>query len=426
MKWPRVKKPAATKGHVLFVSRQRIVGRTNGSSVYLLDLAQAVRDAGFTPHLIQPSPTLMGRWPYMRLQHATHIFATHRIRGVMKLGCLVFSTNPAVLARAIRAVVCRCARRAGVTARWAGDRPAPYAISAPWTQKDRAYIRRHARDATDIVIADYAFQAPAFDEVADAPRAIVMHDLFHARIPDANGRDSVAVLDRETEVALLSKADAVIAIQASERRFIEQHVSAQPILAPMAANPVIHPQPGEAARVLFVGSNTAPNVVGLEWLFEAVWPDLRRQIPNLTLDIVGSVSDAFGKSPPGVVFHGQVNAIEPFYARAGIVISPLTFGSGLKIKLIEGLSQGKALVVTSVTLQGVENECRDVVILADSPRDFMNGIVALMDDTRRLEMATAALAAADQHFSARACHGDFVAWLERHRPITSASVGEAA
>lgn len=415
--------PAATKGHVLFVSRQRILGRTNGSSVYLLDLAHAVRDAGFTPHLIQPSPSLMGRLPYMRLQPETRIFATHRIRGVVHLGPMVFSPNPAVLARALRAVVCRCARRAGITARWAADRPAPYAISAPWTPKDRAYIRRHARRTCDIVIADYAFQAPAFDEVADAPRAIVMHDLFHARAPDANGRDSVASLDRETEVALLSKADAVIAIQASERRFVEEHVCAQPILAPMAANPVDQPQPGQAVRLLFVGSNTAPNVVGLEWLFESVWPDLRREIPDVSLDIVGSVSSAFGKAPAGIVFHGRVDDIAPFYARAGIVLSPLTFGSGLKIKLIEGLAQGKAMVVTSVTLQGVENECRGAVIVADGPRDFLNGIVALTDDTRRLAMATAALAVANRHFSAQACHAQFVAWLEHHRPAPSASGG---
>jgi hypothetical protein len=89
-------RPLASKGQVLFVSRQRIVGRTNGSSAYLLDLASAVRRAGFTPHLLQPAPDLMGRWPVMRLRPEMNTFETHEIRGVLRLGTWVLARDPRV------------------------------------------------------------------------------------------------------------------------------------------------------------------------------------------------------------------------------------------------------------------------------------------------------------------------------------------
>ncbi|AXB77289.1 glycosyltransferase [Novosphingobium sp. P6W] len=410
-----------TKGHVLFVSRQRITGQTNGSSAYLLDLAGAVRRAGFTPHLLQPSPDLMGRWPYMRLRPEMEVFESHAIRGVLRIGNWVVARDPRVGMDALRAVASRLAQRLGLRGNWLSDRPRPYAIAMPWTEADRAFVRRRAPGVTDIVVADYAFQAEAIALLPKRPSAIVMHDLFHSRAGKADGRDSVADLDREQEIALLSQADAVIAIQASEAHFLKEHVpSSRPILAPMATQPILHPQPGDGNRLLFVGSNTAPNVVGLEWMFKEVWPLVRQHSPACTLDVAGTVAVGFPRGgPDGVVFHGMVDDLRSFYARAGVVVSPLTFGSGLKIKLVEALAQGKAVVATSVTLQGVERECVGAVAHADAAADFAAAILALADDGRRLALATAALGAARMHFSPQACHAEFSAWLEENRPHAS-------
>ena len=57
--------------------------------------------------------------------------------------------------------------------------------------------------------------------------------------------------------------------------------------------------------------------------------------------------------------------LDDLYAEAAVVISPLRAGSGLKIKLIEALSKGKAVVATTTTLQGVS--------------DIMNGCAAISD-----------------------------------------------
>ena len=352
----------------------------------------------------------------MRLRSEMSVFQTHTIRGVTRLGSWVIARDPRIGVDALRGIASRFARRLGITASWIADKPRPYAIAASWTNADRAFVKKRAPANVDIVIADYAFQAEALDLLPGRPSAIVMHDLFHSREPEG-GRDTVARVDRESEIALLSRADAVIAIQSAEARFLAEHVLTRPILAQMTVRSVEHAQVGDKSRLLFVGSNTAPNVVGLKWFFDAVLPRMRDLAPTLTLDVAGSVAAAFPRGGPrGVVFHGMVDDLAPFYARAGVVVSPLTFGSGLKIKLVEALAKGKAVVATSVTLQGVERECAGSVIVADGAEAFANAIIDLTDDGRRKALATAALATARRHFSPRTCHAEFIAWLEDNRP----------
>ncbi|MEH3101410.1 glycosyltransferase [Sphingomonas adhaesiva] len=398
--------------HVLFISRQRLVGTTNGSSTYLIDLARAVRAAGMVPHLLQPAPTLMGRWPMLTLRPEMAVFETHVARGLLRVGNRLISLSPRLYSSVARAGVAALARRAGVQAAWARDRKAPYAVAIPWTAADHRFVAQHARGRCDVAIADYMFNAEAFADLpAGTPTAIVMHDLFHARGSAAT--DSVAQVERAHEVAMLARADAVIAIQATEARFVADEVpGTRAILAPMAATPVARPQPGTADRLLFVGSDTAPNVDGLRWFFDAVWPSIRAAAPATRLEVAGSVARAFPDgAPEGVTLLGLVDSLVPLYAAAGVVISPLTFGSGLKIKLIEALAAGKAIVATPVTLQGVERECAGAVDCTDDAAAFAAHVLALRDDERRARQAAAALAVAVAHFSPAACYRDVQQWL---------------
>jgi len=400
--------------NILFISRQRIVGATNGSSAYLLDLARAARGAGLVPHLVQPSATITGRWPMLTMRNEMDVFATHQVRGLVRIGRRFLSPSPRVYAALARGAVAAIARSLGLSAAWAADRPLPYTVAIPWTPADHAWLRSAVRGKADIAVADYMFCAEGFQDLpsTEVPTAIVMHDLFHARAGGAY--DSVALVDREREVAMLAEADVVITIQATEAAFIENHVPAvRAILAPMAAEPVTAAQPGASGRILFVGSNTAPNSVGLQWFFDAVWPLVQADWPAARLDIAGSVARAFpGGGPAGVSFLGLVDTLTPLYASSEIVISPLTFGSGLKIKLVEALAHGKAVVATTVTIQGVEHECTSAVRVSDDPVAFARHIVALHNDrAARTALAEAALAAAQNHFSPKACYAEFTDWL---------------
>jgi succinoglycan biosynthesis protein ExoO len=91
----------------------------------------------------------------------------------------------------------------------------------------------------------------------------------------------------------------------------------------------------------------------------------------------------------------------------------LPVGSGLKIKLVEALGRGKAIVATTATVQGFEALVRESVAVADDPAAFAAEVLALLHDRGlRSVRGAAALAVARERFSSTACYAGFVAFVE--------------
>ena len=110
---------------------------------------------------------------------------------------------------------------------------------------------------------------------------------------------------------------------------------------PLQINPL--PQARKGKRLLFVGNHTyPPNRQGIEWFLREIWPELQRE--GFNLDLVGEGSQRFGNRL-GVRGCGQVDAIEPFYAQARCVISPVWWGGGSQSKIWEALGYGRRIVV---------------------------------------------------------------------------------
>jgi succinoglycan biosynthesis protein ExoO len=411
--------PAPAAKQVCLIARQRLVGSTNGSSTYLLSLCEALRSRGYRISLICPSPATFGRWPALYLRPEMQVFDQIFMRGSMRVGGRLFvAKDPGVFLSAALTVAEKILLRLRILGR-SRVKPAPYAVAVPWAKEDQLFVARHAPRSSRVVIADYAFVTPAIP-FAMCPKAlslVVMHDLFCSRTDQfagASAPDSVASIDEATELALLGAADAIVAIQANEARFVAERLPQRRVLvATMATETVDHPQPGDGRTVLFVGSSTAPNVVGLRWFLDNVWPQLKRERPDCELLVAGRVQQAFHDAPTGAHFLGMIDDLEPLYKRAAVVISPLIVGSGLKIKLIEALGRGKAVVATSVTVDGVADQVRPAVTIADDAADFGAAVLRLLsDDQHRLQKCRQAVQVAKRNFSPDACYAELLNYLE--------------
>jgi succinoglycan biosynthesis protein ExoO len=222
--------------------------------------------------------------------------------------------------------------------------------------------------------------------------------------------DSVASLTEAEEREKLAKANCIIAAQKDEAAIVSGWLPNHRVFAaPISAKPIAAPQPGESDLILFVGSSAAPNVDGLRWFLTACWPQIRKLRPQTRFYVAGTVSQDLGPPSEGIKFLGLVQDLAPLYQRAGVVISPLRVGSGLKIKLIEAMEHGKALVASTITLQGVADLLTDAVLIADQPAEFVSAVITLLDDVDlRIKLASKALEVVSRHFSSETCYGPFV------------------
>lgn len=396
---------------ICVLSRQRVGEGTNGSSAYLLMICRSLKAQGFVVHLVCPSPAVLGRVPVLDLSASLRVFDTVAIRGTWRIGSLALARDPMVHARAAIGIADRLARRVGIEALGRLARPAPYAVALPWTAEDFLFVAARARHAADAILADYAFLAPGIPYALcpESRSCILMHDLFSARPAEfarIGAADSVATIGKAEEARLLAQADCVIAIQEQEAALVRAMLPANRAVAvvPMGVTPVEEPQPGRVeAGLLFVGSATAPNVDALRWMIDQVLPRIRTVVPDVTLRVAGTVCAAFQRPglPAGIHLLGRVPDLGAVYRDAAIVVCPLRAGSGLKIKLVEALAHGKAVVATGTTLQGVEPMVGGAVHRADDAQGFATAVVALLrHDAARAALAAAALGVARQHFAA--------------------------
>lgn len=236
----------------------------------------------------------------------------------------------------------------------------------------------------DWVIADTIFRAPALAKLAPGPRrAILTHDLFHARHAALSARGLrlfPPTLTREDEARWLAEGELLVAIQPEEEEALAALVPrARVVTALMPARAV--PRPAgtarEASRLVFIGSASAHNTDGLRWFLAEVWPLIRARSPAARLDVAGTVCREIGSHPEGVALLGRVDDLSPLLHRAGLAIAPLRAGSGLKIKLLDYAAHGLLTVTTTLGVAGFLHDEAWPFVLADDAGAFAGAVLRL-------------------------------------------------
>lgn len=233
-----------------------------------------------------------------------------------------------------------------------------------------------AADA-EVVLVDTIFRAPALAYLPPGqPGGVIAHDVFSARHRSlsALGLELFPpTLSEEDEARLLAPADLVVAIQQQENAVLAQLAPhARVVTAPMPATPA--PRPAgtarEAGRLAFVGSRAPHNVDGLRWFLAKVWPRLGALLPNVRLDVCGSVGRSVGEAPPGVTVHGIVPDLAPILHRACLAVAPVRAGSGQATKMLDFAAHGLTTVTTSQGLAGYDRADAWPFVAADTAEAF--------------------------------------------------------
>jgi sugar transferase (PEP-CTERM/EpsH1 system associated) len=143
------------------------------------------------------------------------------------------------------------------------------------------------------------------------------------------------------------------------------------------------PGPVEPACVFLGALDYRPNVDGVCWFCDAVWPQLRERRPGTKLYLVGrQPAPAVRRlaACPGVEVVGPVPDVRPYLARAAVAVVPLRLARGVQNKVLEALAMGKATVVSPQARAGLRVEPGAEVLVASSPGEWTEAVGRLLDD----------------------------------------------
>lgn len=190
---------------------------------------------------------------------------------------------------------------------------------------------------------------------------------------------------RAIESNLARYCDLALAISAVDAAELSAMSPGFPIDVLPAAIDLDHYQPGaalaEGKELVFVGGcHWPPNLDAVRWLVREIFPAVRARHPDAHLTIVGERPPAWLANEPQVTATGFVPDERPLVARARVVLAPIRFGSGVRIKILSALAMGKAVVSTRLGAEGIPVEHGHSILLADTADAFAEAVATLLAD----------------------------------------------
>ena len=389
-----------------FVAAEEPRVQASGHSEYLLGFLRHFSQQGFRVVLLVTSARLG-----FIVSRPTMSPARYEVRSpaaVRTLGRLTVARPGAALRHlawsGFRRAPIRLQRLAdAVRTRWRRSKSVDHVLGTDLDEQQVAWLTSALEDlGPEAVFFNTLFSVPSPLRLPQSVRAsyIVTTDVVFERAAAFNAQGYNVVPRNFTpkmEAERLRPSPNVVAIQWDDAERLSALVPEANVLVSPAsiAAPASLSRTPVGGRCLFVGSGSLHNVDGIQWFIRECWPRVVARRPDAELHIVGTVCARLSSSTPGVVRRGEVEDLSGEYALASAVIIPLRVGSGLKIKLVEALCHGTAVVTTSVGAQGLLAMDPRPFELADSSDEFTRALLAVLSDPDRqrdLEEAAGAIA----------------------------------
>ena len=137
-------------------------------------------------------------------------------------------------------------------------------------------------------------------------------------------------------------------------------------------------------HLIYIGSmDWYPNEDAVTFFADEVLPRIHEKLPNVQFSAVGgNPSPRVQKlaENPQILVTGRVPEIKPYFARATVFVVPLRIGSGTRLKILEALAMGKAVVSTTVGAEGLDLGIGEEILIADAPKAFAEAVLRLLTD----------------------------------------------
>jgi glycosyltransferase involved in cell wall biosynthesis len=254
-----------------------------------------------------------------------------------------------------------------------------------WT----ALRARLPRELPDVVLVEHDWAAGWWlDLPAGVPAALTLHNLSWEYY-EARARSSGHPLMRlearrfrRHDERYLDRYDLLIAMSEEDRAAVREMSGTRTEVVENGVDTSTFtpgPAPGGPPLFLYTGTMSyPPNAEGLIWLLRDAWPEIRRRVPDARLRVVGrgAPEEAQRLAGPEVELTGWVESMAPHFAAATAVLVPILSGGGTRLKVLDAMASGRAIVSTRAGRAGIDVD----LLEADDPVEFAAAAARLAAD----------------------------------------------
>jgi glycosyltransferase involved in cell wall biosynthesis len=192
------------------------------------------------------------------------------------------------------------------------------------------------------------------------------------------------------EISVLKQLDGLVAITWKDADYFKEIMPKLPVIdipfgIDVPDNNLPDSLPANTGQGFFhLGSmNWMPNQEGIKWFLEKVWPLVHKKHPGLTFSLAGRAMPQWLKvmKMPGVIIDGEVPDAREYMNQHDVMIVPLFSGSGIRIKIIEGMLAGKAIITTPVGAEGINYTDGQNLMIARDVAEFEKAIEYLNENS---------------------------------------------
>ena len=209
-------------------------------------------------------------------------------------------------------------------------------------------------DDAAAIIVEYLWMAPCLDMIGGNPIKIIdTLDVMHRRQKMCRQTNPWITCSIKEESKLLRKSDVVIAIQPEESKIFRKMLPGHKVITVLHRHEIHKPSKVTKNVVMLVGCYNWDNIYSLNQFLNG-WRSVLCFIPSAKLKVYGRLAEAVPDGFPGVKKIGYQKDLTKAYQEASVVVNPAVLGTGLKIKTVEALCHGKALVTTRRGASGLD------------------------------------------------------------------------
>jgi glycosyltransferase involved in cell wall biosynthesis len=261
-------------------------------------------------------------------------------------------------------------------------------------------------EAFDLLVCDGLDMAANIDFSLPAPKVLLAHEiettLWRQRFESAHGMVLRAYYNYETkrmagfETQMCNKFDLVLTASERSKELLESELKVRvpvEVIETGVDCSYFRPDNNSAVtprRLVFTGSlDLLSNIDGLLWFAAEVYPGIKKEYPDVTLDIIGpdpsSEIRALAQKDRSIRVTGWVDDVRPYIASAEAFIVPLRTPGGTRVKIYEAMGMKKPVVSTGYGAEGLPVAHRTHLLIADSAVEFTNAVTELFDKAAERE-----------------------------------------